>query len=63
MLCASGGRIASAVPPPAKTRIDLVSDGTNFRPSPASKAILEKWRAESPDATQLEAAAPAKLED
>lgn len=61
-LCKQGKPIDSVLPAPLKHQIELVSEAKGFRPAPASKKLLDKWRAESPDVTQLEGAAPPKID-
>lgn len=61
-LCKQGKPIDAVLPAPAKHKIEILSDGTRFRPNPAAKALLERWRKESPDVTQLEEAAPPKVD-
>ena len=61
-LCKQGKPIDSVLPAPVKHKIEILSDGTRFRPNPAAKALLERWRKESPDVTQLEGAAPPKVD-
>jgi hypothetical protein len=60
--CKQGKPIAVLLPTPTKHRIEILSDGTRFRPTPASRKLLDDWRAASPDVTQLEAAAPPKID-
>lgn len=60
--CKQSKPIDGLLPAPTKHRIEVLSDGTRFRPTPASKKLLDEWRAASPDVTQLEAAAPPKVD-
>lgn len=61
-LCKQGKPIDALLPAPVKHKIEILSDGTRFRPNPAAKALLERWRKESPDVTQLEGVAPPKVD-
>jgi hypothetical protein len=60
--CKHGKPIDGLLPAPTKHRVEILSDGTRFRPTPASRKLLDEWRAASPDVTQLEAAAPPKID-
>ena len=61
-LCKQGKPIDALLPAPTKHKIEILSDGSRFRPNPAAKALLDRWRKESPDVTQLEGAAPPKVD-
>lgn len=54
-------KIDRALPTATKARLELVSDGVSFGPSPASRSLLEAWEAESPGVIQLKGAAPPPL--
>lgn len=61
-VCKQGKPVDALLPAPAKHRIEILSDGSRFRPTPPAKAMLERWRKESPDVTQLEGAAPPNVD-
>jgi len=60
-LCKQNAKIDRALPAATKTRLELVSEGVSFGPSPASRKLLEAWETESPDVIQLKGAAPPPL--
>ena len=60
-LCQQNVDIEKTLPAATKARLELVSDGERFTPSPATRKLLDAWEAETPDLTQLKGAAPPAL--
>lgn len=60
--CKDGRPVAEALPPPSKHRLEILGDAKAFVATPATRALLDKWRAESAVVAQLEGAAPPELE-
>ena len=62
-LCKKNGAFNLLLPRASKTKLVVASDGDAFRPTPASRALLDAWEKELPDVVQLQGAAPTKASD
>lgn len=61
-ICTQGKSPEKVLPPPTRARIELLSQGDKYAPSPPSQKLLDAWRADSPNVHQLDGAAPPRLE-